>query len=47
MSLGALPVLAPRSIKLAPKEKKLEILNELDKRLGKEKESYIKLAYEW
>ena len=36
-----------QTISFTPKEKKLEILNELDKRLGKEKESYIKLAYEW
>ena len=36
-----------QKITFHPKNKRLEILNELDKTLGKEKESYIKLAYEW
>lgn len=36
-----------QTISFNPMEKRLEILNEIDKTLGKTKESYIKLAYEW
>jgi hypothetical protein len=36
-----------QTISFSPLDKRIEILNELDKTLGKEKESYIKLAYEW
>ena len=36
-----------QTITFHPMNKRLQIFNELDKTLGKTKESYIKLAYEW